>query len=77
MNRKPKNVEWRSSPSVVFCIFVMFFELVHTAKIFADPNQQPPAKKVVLKSSLAGKWYPADANTLDKQIRDFSQKAKV
>jgi MEMO1 family protein len=77
MNRKPKNVEWRSSPSVMFCIFVMFFGLVHTEKIFADSNQPPPAKEVVLKSSLAGKWYPTDANTLDKQIGDFFQKAKV
>jgi AmmeMemoRadiSam system protein B/AmmeMemoRadiSam system protein A len=45
----------------------------------AEPKKQEPKKptKVVLRSSLAGKWYPADAETLGKQIEFFFLKAKV
>ena len=44
-----------------------------------EPQSQEPAKlaKVVLRSSLAGQWYPADAGTLGRQIEDFFQKAEV
>jgi len=43
------------------------------------PKKQVPVKpgKVVLHSSLAGKWYPADAEILRKQIADFFKKADV
>jgi len=33
--------------------------------------------KIVLRSSLAGSWYPADAEVLSKQIEGFFQKADV
>ena len=39
-------------------------------------ERQTPAK-IVLRSSIAGTWYSADANTLSKQIEDLFQKAQV
>jgi len=33
--------------------------------------------KIVLRSSLAGSWYPADAEVLSKQLEGFFQKADV
>ena len=45
----------------------------------AEPEKEEPAKptKVVLRSSLPGRWYPADAETLNKQIEGFFEKAQV
>lgn len=41
-------------------------------------EKQPPSpKKIVSPSSLAGKWYDADAEALSKQIDGFFQKADV
>jgi AmmeMemoRadiSam system protein B/AmmeMemoRadiSam system protein A len=37
----------------------------------------PELAKSVLRSTLAGSWYPADANTLSKQIAGFFEKADV
>lgn len=34
-------------------------------------------KKTVLQSSIAGTWYPADANTLNRQVDGLFQKAEV
>ena len=42
----------------------------------AEPQKQKPAK-VILQSSLAGSWYPADAETLREQIKGFFDKAQV
>jgi AmmeMemoRadiSam system protein B/AmmeMemoRadiSam system protein A len=43
------------------------------------PEKEEPAKlaKVVIRSTLPGSWYPADAGTLSKQIEGFFEKAKV
>jgi len=43
------------------------------------PDKEEPvqAAKIVLPSSLAGRWYPADAGALSKQIDGFFQKATV
>ena len=43
------------------------------------PIREEPVKpvKVVLRSSLPGRWYPADAETLSKQIERFFQKARA
>ncbi len=43
------------------------------------PEKKEPAKlaKSVLRSSLAGSWYPADADALNKQIDGFFKKAEV
>lgn len=45
----------------------------------ADPNRKQNAEstKVILQSSLAGKWYPSDANMLGKQIDSLFQKAET
>lgn len=40
-------------------------------------EKKEEGKKVVLKSSLAGRWYPGDAETLRKQIAGFFDKADV
>jgi AmmeMemoRadiSam system protein B/AmmeMemoRadiSam system protein A len=40
------------------------------------PKQLTPAKNI-LRSSIAGTWYSADANTLSKQIDALFQKAEV
>lgn len=42
-------------------------------------EQRPPepAQKNVLRSALAGSWYPADANALSQQIQDFFEKSDV
>jgi AmmeMemoRadiSam system protein B/AmmeMemoRadiSam system protein A len=41
-------------------------------------EKQPPSpKKIVLPSSIAGKWYDADDEALGKQIDGFFQKAEV
>jgi hypothetical protein len=41
------------------------------------PAAEEAGKETVLKSTLAGQWYPADADTLKKQIEGFFQKAEV
>jgi AmmeMemoRadiSam system protein B/AmmeMemoRadiSam system protein A len=43
------------------------------------PEKAAPAEpaKVVLRSTLSGNWYPADAKTLNEQIEGFFEKAEV
>ena len=62
----------------------MFFWKTHPkpavpVKKIAKPKKEELAivPKVVLRSSLAGRWYPANAETLSKQIADFFRKADV
>jgi AmmeMemoRadiSam system protein B/AmmeMemoRadiSam system protein A len=38
---------------------------------------RPSVPKVVLRSPLAGRWYPADGQALSRQIEEFFQKADV
>ena len=45
------------------------------AMLLHQANAEPA--KVVLRSSLAGRWYPADAEMLRGQIEGFFQKAQV
>jgi AmmeMemoRadiSam system protein B/AmmeMemoRadiSam system protein A len=40
-------------------------------------ERSPEPAKSVLRSTLAGSWYPADVNTLSKQIAGFFEKADV
>ena len=55
---------------VLLCIFGILF--------MKRCGKKPPVRaKVVLHSSLAGKWYAADANTLSEQIATFFQNAEV
>ena len=59
-----------SLSSVLLCIFGILF-------VKGCVKKPPIRAKVVLRSSLAGKWYPADANTLSEQIATFFQNAEV
>ena len=47
-----------------------------TAQEVAKPSEKTKGK-VILQSSLAGTWYPADANALKEQIETFFQRADV
>jgi hypothetical protein len=70
---------------VLLCILGIFFWETRTPKPIAPikeivkPKKEEPAKlaKSVLRSTLAGSWYPADASILSKQIKGFFEKAEV
>jgi len=61
------------------CILGILFWKTHAPKPVAPVKKEEPAKltKVVLRSALAGRWYPADASTLSRQIEGFFEKAEV
>ncbi|MHC4571029.1 MAG: AmmeMemoRadiSam system protein B [Planctomycetota bacterium] len=66
------------------CLFVLLFVQACRKKIPApteeiEPKKEEPIKlaKAVLRSTLAGRWYPADAGVLSNQIAGFFQKAEV
>jgi AmmeMemoRadiSam system protein B/AmmeMemoRadiSam system protein A len=65
----------------VFCIlFVTTCKKTPApVKEAVKPEKEEPAKlaKVVLRSTLTGSWYPADAKTLNEQIEGFFEKAEV
>jgi len=65
---------------VLLCIcgLVLWIYIPKAEKI-AVPEKEKPAKlaKVVLRSSLAGRWYSADAEKLREEIAGFFQKAEV
>ena len=42
-----------------------------------EKRTETESRKVVLRSTLAGRWYPADANALIKEIEGYFQKADV
>jgi hypothetical protein len=52
-------------------------ELVEPAKETKQVRPTESAQKNVLRSALAGSWYPADANTLSQQIQAFFEKSNV
>jgi AmmeMemoRadiSam system protein B/AmmeMemoRadiSam system protein A len=70
---------------VILCILGIFFWKTHAPKAIAPikeaarPKKAEPVKlaKSVLRSSLAGSWYPADAGILSRQIEGFFAKADV
>jgi AmmeMemoRadiSam system protein B/AmmeMemoRadiSam system protein A len=67
---------------VLLCILGIFsctLKPIAPVKEIAGPKEEEPAKlaKSVLRSSLAGSWYPADAKTLNEQIEGFFEKAEV
>ena len=69
----------------LLCILGILFWKTHAPKPVAPvkeaakPKKEEPAKlaKSVLRSTLAGSWYPADANILSRQIASFFEKAEV
>jgi AmmeMemoRadiSam system protein B/AmmeMemoRadiSam system protein A len=69
---------------LLVCVFCILFvttckKTPAPVKETAKPKKEEPAKlaKVVLRSTLPGSWYPADAGTLSKQIAGFFEKAEV
>ena len=58
---------WR----VLFCVMILSLLAV------SSPGAEQKKKKVVLPSMLAGKWYPADTDTLRGQIEQLFAKADV
>jgi AmmeMemoRadiSam system protein B/AmmeMemoRadiSam system protein A len=67
---------------VLLGIFAIFFWRTYQPEPAAsvekkiEPEEKEPTK-VVLRSQLAGSWYPAEAEELSKQIEGFFQKAEV
>jgi len=70
---------------VLLCILAILLWKGHIRKApapaeeIAKPQEKEAVEraKVVLRSRLAGMWYPADAKTLNKQIEGFFEKAEV
>jgi AmmeMemoRadiSam system protein B/AmmeMemoRadiSam system protein A len=72
---------------VLLLAFIVYFSRLHKEPgISAVPTPPPkikappsPAKeaKTVLSSTLAGRWYPSDADTLSKQVAALFQKTDV
>jgi AmmeMemoRadiSam system protein B/AmmeMemoRadiSam system protein A len=58
-------------------LLVSVIVLLGIAGVFFYKKYISELPKNVLRSSLAGTWYSADAETLAKQIEDFFQKAQV
>jgi len=70
---------------VLLCILGIFFWGACAPKPIApvkeatklEKEEPPKPAKVVLRSTLPGNWYPADAKTLNEQIEGFFEKAEV
>ena len=84
--KKPSGRKFLVGLAILFlCIFVLLFVKACRKKIPAPTEKTTEAKKeepikrakVVLHSTLAGRWYPADAEILSKQIEGFFEKAQV
>ncbi|MBA7476182.1 hypothetical protein ES707_11561 [subsurface metagenome] len=74
MNRQCKKPSRRNILLALATLFLCIFGILFVKGC----GKKPPIRaKAVLRSSLAGKWYPADANTLSEQIATFFQNAEV
>jgi AmmeMemoRadiSam system protein B/AmmeMemoRadiSam system protein A len=71
---------------VLLCVIAIVFWKTHVSKAplavkeVAKPREEKvvkPRERVVLHSTLAGSWYPANADTLSKQIEGFFENADV
>jgi AmmeMemoRadiSam system protein B/AmmeMemoRadiSam system protein A len=84
-SKKQSRRKFLCSSAILFlCISVLPFFNACRKKIPApteeiEAKKEEPIKhpKSVLRSSLAGRWYPADAEVLNKQIEGFFEKAEV
>jgi AmmeMemoRadiSam system protein B/AmmeMemoRadiSam system protein A len=89
MNGQLNKADWEKnllrSAILSICILGLFSvtacrkETPTEAKIATTTQKENVAEpaRVVLRSSLAGSWYPADAEALGGQIESFFQKAQV
>ena len=63
---------------VVLCVLGILFWKTRAPKPIAPIKEVAgPPKKVVLRSTLAGSWYPADTEGLNRQIEGVFGKAEV
>ena len=85
LNKSDRRKRLSRLPTLCACVFGLLFLCVCKKEIPAPSNAAPtpssekPAEAVknVLRSSLAGTWYSADATVLKKQIEGFFTKAPV
>jgi AmmeMemoRadiSam system protein B/AmmeMemoRadiSam system protein A len=88
MDKKAKNAVKLLLGAVLLllCVTAIVFWKTHVSKPavaikeVAKPREEKvvrPPKKVVLRSTIAGRWYPANADTLSKQIEGFFEKVEV
>jgi len=84
--KKPVNRKFLLGLIIVLLgIFGILFWKAHIPEVVApieekpEPPKEEPAKlaKIVLRSLLAGRWYSGNAETLNRQITGFFQKAEV
>ncbi len=62
---------------VLLGICAILFLKAHIPKPVAPVKEKPKPTKVVLRSTLAGRWYPGDAEMLSRQIGGFFEKAQA
>ena len=85
LNKSDRRIRLLHLPALCVCVFGLLLVSVCKKETPAPTNaaattsSEKPAEpvKVVLRSSLAGTWYSADAAALGEQIEDFFQKALV
>ena len=83
LNKSDRQKHLFQLPVLCVCVFGLLLvsvckkETPAPSNAAATASSEKPAEpaKNVLRSSLAGTWYSADAETLGKQIEDFFQKA--
>ncbi|MFB0525328.1 MAG: AmmeMemoRadiSam system protein B [Phycisphaerae bacterium] len=77
-DRRQRTSVFRLLSSVFLMIVLAGIAAIFFWKIYVPKEAPAKPAKVVLRSLLADRgWYPADANTLSKQIEGFFQKADV
>ena len=85
LNKSGRRKRLSRLTALIVCVFGLFFLCVckqdtptpTNAATKASSEKYVEPTKDVLRSSLAGTWYSADADVLTKQIDDFFEKAPV
>ena len=85
LNKSDRRKRLLRLPALIACVFGLLLVSVCKKEIPAPSNaaatvsSEKPAEpaKVVMRSSLAGTWYSADADALGEQIDDFFEKASA
>jgi AmmeMemoRadiSam system protein B/AmmeMemoRadiSam system protein A len=85
LNKSDRRKRLLHLPTLGVCVFGLLLVSVckketpapSSAEAMVSPEKSAEPAKVVLRSPLAGTWYPADAEALRKQIEDLFEKASV